>query len=43
MTTVHPDVCVESITFNPNTVLNLGKLHLIFGFPNWVYYYVFAT
>ena len=36
MTTVHPDVCIESITFNANTVVILGKLQLIFGFPNWV-------
>ena len=36
MTTVHPNFCVESITFNANTVVNLGKLQLIFGFPNWV-------
>ena len=36
MTTVHPDVCVKSITFDANTAVTLGKLQLIFGFPNWV-------
>lgn len=35
-TTVHPNICVESITFNTSTVFNRGKLHLAFGFPNWV-------